>query len=77
MASKTVYPVPGTYLMGVPAVPIVVDDETAARLVRTGAFTTDEPADAGDSIDAPAGITDALAFYDPPEPAPDTDGQEV
>jgi len=33
-----IYPVPGNWLPGVPAAEADVDEETAARLVATGAF---------------------------------------
>lgn len=39
-----VYPVEGAYLAGIPAVPTITDDATAARLVATGAFRYEAPA---------------------------------
>ncbi len=40
-----IYPVPGNWLPGVPAAEADVDEEEAARLVATGAFTFEAPAE--------------------------------
>lgn len=40
----TVHPVEGRWLPGVPAAEADVDPEEAARLVESGAFTTEPPA---------------------------------
>lgn len=52
-----VYPVEGSFLAGVPHVPTVTDDATAARLVSTGAFRYEAP-DLPDP-DPDTGVTDA------------------
>lgn len=79
-----VFPVAGRFLNGVPAAPLSVDDFTAERLVRTGAFTHEGPA-LEDGQEAPEIQTlemddaahAALDHYDPLEepervPAPET-----
>jgi hypothetical protein len=40
----TVYPVPGCFIPGVPAVPTTTTPEEAESLVSTGAFTYEPPA---------------------------------
>jgi hypothetical protein len=53
----TVDPVDGRFLAGVPHVPTVTDDATAARMVATGAFAYEAP-----ELPAPdpdTGVTDA------------------
>ncbi len=49
-----IYPVPGHWLPGAPATETDVDPETAADLVRSGAFTTDPPPDAAPQPDGQA-----------------------
>lgn len=73
------FPVPGHYLMGVPAVPLEVDDEVAERLLRTGAFTDEAPDEETPApVELDAAALEALDFYDPPaEPATDTGDQPV
>jgi len=62
MAKKTtIYPVPERFLQGVPAVPLRTDARTAARLVRTGAFTIEGSGDGAVEFDG-----DVADFYDPP-----------
>ena len=60
----TVYPVDGAFLAGVPHVPTVTDDATAARLVSTGAFRYEAP-DLPEP-DPATGITDAPLIEDVP-----------
>jgi hypothetical protein len=48
------WPVPGRFLLGVPAVECEVDPERAAELVATGAFT-DQPPAAAEPMPADAG----------------------
>jgi hypothetical protein len=48
----TVYPVPGFYVLGVPAVPTTTTPEEAESLVSTGAFTYEPPPAAEAAPDA-------------------------
>lgn len=49
--SRQVYPVPGFFLLGVPAVPMVREDHAA--LVESGAFTYEPPEAASTQPDGP------------------------
>lgn len=40
---QTVHPVADRWIPGIPTASLIVDARTAARLVRTGAFTRDAP----------------------------------
>lgn len=61
--ASIVVPVPGSFLAGIPAVPLACDAATAARLVSTGAFAVGE---ASDPIAFVANA--ALDFYAPALP---------
>lgn len=57
MSKRTVHlwPVPGYFLLGVPAVECEVEPARAAELVETGAFTDQPPPAADNPEPAPAG----------------------
>jgi hypothetical protein len=69
----------GSYLMGVPHAPIIADAATAARLVKTGAFTAEGKSDV-DPVELSEDALNSLdRVYDPveqppPEEAPATEG---
>jgi len=63
--SVVVYNVPGLYLGGVPQAPVETDKATAARLVRTGAFS-DKPAGGPEIPPVPYEADAQLDFYDSP-----------
>jgi hypothetical protein len=67
----TVYPATdGSYLMGVPHVPVSTDAATAARLVKTGAFTAEGKSDV-DPVELSKDALNSLdRVYDPVEQPP-------
>ena len=56
-----IVPVPGNWLPGVPAAEADVDEETAERLVATGAFRREDKEPPRPSVRAEAGLASARA----------------
>jgi hypothetical protein len=73
-----VYPATdGSYLMGVPHVPISVDAATAARLVKTGAFTATGKSDVEPVELSEDALNSLDRLYDPIEQPPPEEAQQT
>lgn len=61
---RSVYPVAGRWIPGIPAAHLIADRDVAARLVRTGAFTHDSTGEHAEPLELTEEQVAHLDHYD-------------